>query len=122
MELKKGLNGKWKDTIILILIALVLAIAVWQVFGGDSKTQEGVISTSELSKSEEEIKLMGFLSQMQGVGEVDVMIYQTDEGEKSVVIVCDGAEDIQVQMHIREATATALGTTQQAIKIYLKKD
>ena len=121
MDVKKVVKGKWKDAIMLILIALVLAIAVWMVYGENGRQQESLVNATTISKTDEEIKLTAFLSQIKGVGDVDVMIYKTETGETSVAIVCDGANDIHVQMDIREAVATALGTTQQAIKIYLKK-
>ena len=119
MGVKTLMKSKWKDIILLILLAIALAFAIWQVFG-----KEGAKQTVNMQnvRSEEEIKLTELLSQIQGVGEVDVMISQTENGEKSVVVVCDGAKDIQVNMDVREAVATALGTTEQSIKIYLKKD
>ena len=123
MDIKNLFKSKWKDTVTFILIALILAIAVWLVFGKGAETTSSVSnSTTSAVSSEEEIKLAELLSQIQGVGEVDVMIYQTESGEKSVVVVCDGANNLQVNMDVREAAATALGTTQQAVKIYLKKD
>ena len=119
MDVKNFFKSKWKDTIVLILLAFVLAFAVWQVFGKD---KEQSVSITQTPTSEEELKLTQLLSQIQGVGEVSVMIYQTKEGEKSVVVVCDGANDLQVNMNVREAAAAALGTTKNAVKIYLKKD
>ena len=61
------------------------------------------------------------LNEINGVGEVDVMIHETEEGVQSVVVVCEGAENLLVNMHIREAVAAALGTDEKSVKIYLKK-
>ena len=119
MDLKNAFKKKWRDIFIFIVLAIVLAFAVWQVFG---KEENESVSLTQAPISDEELKLTQLLSQINGVGEVSVMIYQTEEGEKSVVIVCDGANDLQVHMDIREAAATALGTTKNAIKIYLKKE
>ena len=121
MNVKELFKSKWKDTLLLILIALLLMLAVLQVFGGQSDENVGSSSVGGTTSSSEEVKLAELLSQMQGVGAVDVMIYQTEDGEKSAVIVCDGANDLQVHINVREAAATALGTTQQSIKIYLKR-
>ena len=42
--------------------------------------------------------------------------------DAALVVVCEGANDFQVVMHVREAVAAALGTEQKAVKIYLKKE
>ena len=51
-----------------------------------------------------------------------MMVCETEEGVKSGVVVCDGANDFGVVMDIREAVAAALGTEEKAIKVYLKKE
>ena len=91
--------------------------AVWKVFyDGDTKN---VISVSG-SETEQKISLL--LKEIDGVGEANVMICETEEGVKSVVVVCEGARDLQVVMNVREAVAAALGTEEKAVKIYLKKE
>ena len=50
------------------------------------------------------------------------MICETEEGVLGAVVVCEGAKNIRVNMDIREAVATALGTKESAVKIYLKKN
>ena len=64
---------------------------------------------------------MALLEEMNGVGKAEVMVCETEDGVLGVVIVCEGANDLQVNMHVREAVATALGTAQNNVKIYLKK-
>lgn len=99
------------------MLALTLVFAVWKVFyDGDTKN---VISVSG-SETEQKISLL--LKEIDGVGEANVMIYETEEGVKSVVVVCEGARDLQVVMNVREAVAAALGTEEKAVKIYLKKE
>ena len=119
MDVKAISKLKRKDVILLILMALLLAFAVWQVFG---KENSQPTSNTQAMYSAEEIKLTELLSQINGVGKVEVMISKTEDGKKSVVVVCEGANNLQVNMDVREAVATALGTSEQAVKIYLKKD
>ena len=83
----------------------------------DGKT----LGTSGKQYSETERKLVSLLEEMNGVGEAEVMVCETEEGVLGVVIVCEGANDLQVNMHLREAVSTALGTAQSNVKIYLKK-
>ena len=48
-------------------------------------------------------------------------IYETEDGVQSVVVVCDGANDLRVVLNVREAVASALGTQEKNVKIYQKK-
>lgn len=110
-------DGKIKEILLIAALALTLVFAVWKVFyDGDTKN---VISVSG-SETEQKISLL--LKEIDGVGEANVMICETEEGVKSVVVVCEGARDLQVVMNVREAVAAALGTEEKAVKIYLKKE
>ena len=110
-------DGKIKELLLISVLALTLVFAVWKVFyDGDTKN---VISVSG-SETEQKISLL--LKEIDGVGEANVMICETEEGVKSVVVVCEGARDLQVVMNVREAVAAALGTEEKAVKIYLKKE
>lgn len=109
-------NGKRKEVFLLSVLGVVLCLAVWLVLA-DGKT----LVTSGKQYSETERKLVSLLEEMNGVGEAEVMVCETEEGVLGVVIVCEGANDLQVNMHLREAVSTALGTAQSNVKIYLKK-
>ena len=109
-------NGKIKDVLILCGLAIVLIVAAWKIF---YTKEEGVGVT--FTGTEAEQKVGKILESIEGVGDAEVMICATEEGVQGVVVVCEGANDLQVVMNVREAVATALGTEQKAIKIYLKK-
>ena len=111
------LRKSMKEWIFTLGVGLLLTIVAFQVFGDTSNTDMSVSS-----QSEKERKVSLLLQQIDGVGESDVMICETEEGVQSVVVVCDGANNLQVVLTIREAVATALGTNQAAVKIYLKKE
>ena len=98
-------------------LALILLVVVWQVFGVKDKA-----AVKEITYSEKEIKVARMLTEMEGVGDVEVMIYEGEEGVESVVVLCDGATDLRVIISVREAVATALGTEEKRIKVYLKKE
>ena len=113
------LRERRRELLIIFALALVLGFAVWKVFYDDTETASvGQIGT----QTETERKLGALLTEIDGVGEAEVMICETEEGVKSVVVVCRGAENLQVVMDIREAVAAALGTDEKSVKIYLKKD
>ena len=106
-----------KEALFLCGLAMLLIIVVWQVFGKNSKN-----ASSEITYSEKELKVARLLEKMEGVGDAEVMIYEGEGEVESVVVLCEGAEDIRVIMSVREAVATALGTEEKKIKVYLKKE
>ena len=114
----KFVSARRKELLILLAVAALLGFAVWKIFGQstDAQTNEAV------SLNATEQKLCALLREMDGVGEADVMICESEDGVQSVVVVCDGADDLRVVINIREAVAAALGTEEKAVKIYLKKD
>lgn len=108
---------KIKEMLLFCGLALILLVVVWQVFGVKDKA-----AVKEITYSEKEIKVARMLTEMEGVGDVEVMIYEGEEGVESVVVLCDGATDLRVIISVREAVATALGTEEKRIKVYLKKE
>lgn len=109
-------KNKLKNIALFFAIGAILAIAVWQVFFTNEEKSVSSVGASEL---EQELALL--LNEIDGVGDASVMIYETQEGVQSVVVVCDGANDLQVNMDVREAVAAALGTSEKSVKIYLRK-
>ncbi len=108
---------KWKDVLIVGILAIVLIVAIWRIFYTDKKE-----SAPTSTCSENEQKISEILAQMEGVGEAEVMICETEEGVQSVVVVCEGAKNLQVIINVREAVAAALGTHEKSVKVYLKKE
>ena len=115
-EKQRKINGKLKDIIVLGVLGIVLCVAIWLTMSNGKITV-----SSSVTYSQTESKLMALLEEIDGVGRAEVMVCETSDGIIGAVIVCDGAKDIKVNLHIREAVATALGTQQSNIKIYLKK-
>lgn len=109
--------GKWKDVLIIAALALILVIAVWRIFYSGKDSEETLATASE-----NEQKVSKLLAEIDGVGKAEVMICETEEGVQSVVVVCEGANDLQVIMDVREAVAAALGTQEKSVKVYLKKE
>ena len=112
------LDGRIKDVLLLAVLALVLVVAAWKIFYKDES--KDALSAVQASESEEKVGRL--LREIEGVGEANVMICETEDGVTGVVVVCEGANDLQVIMNVREAVAAALGTEEKAVKIYLKKE
>ena len=111
-------GGKVSEILWIAVSGFVLLISAWLLFYRDGKTT----STSKFSQTENEQKIGRLLENIEGVGEAEVMIYETEEGVQGAVVVCEGANDFFVVIKVREAVATALGTEEKSVKIYLKKE
>lgn len=114
---KKIFDKRIKDFLLLAAFAILLLFVAGKVFQSD-KSQ----TTYSENLSETEERVLRLLREIDGVGEADVIVYETKEGVQSVVVVCEGANDLKVIMDVREAVAAALGTEEKSIKIYLKKE
>ncbi len=111
-------KGRIKDIILLAILAIALLFATWKIFREDASkgNSVGVFAT------ENERKVAHILEEINGVGEAEVIVCEDENGVKSVVVVCEGANNFSVVMDVREAVAAALGTKENVIKIYQKKD
>lgn len=114
----RRLNGKIKDILLLGCFALALVFASWKIF--NTNDADTTFFSNAMSANEEKISRL--LSEMDGVGEAQVMICEENDEVQSVVVVCEGAGNFQVVIRIREAVAAALGTEEKAVKVYLKKE
>lgn len=104
-----------KEVVLFSVLSILLLVGAWLVFSEQTQT-------THTASTDTEKRLVAILENIDGVGEVDVMLSSAEDGEKGVVIVCEGANDIRVLISVREAAATALGIQQKNVKIYLKKD
>lgn len=115
---KKLKDNRIRDVLLLAVLAIILIVAAWKIFGSNEEQETLSYSTA----TEAERKISRLLTEIDGVGEASVMICESEDGVKSVVVVCEGANDLQVIMNVREAVSAALGTEEKEIKIYRKKN
>ena len=104
--------------IIVVLFLGLLLMTLGKYLPGDKKTITE--ENGSASYTEQEKKLAGILSQMDGVGEVEVFI-QTKDKTSSVLILTTGADDPVVNIRIRQAVRTIMQTDNENIKIVKKQ-
>lgn len=102
--------------IIALLLAALIAAAIFLYGGNLSSSSSQTDLTS--NRSEKEIKLMRILSEMEGVGDSEVMIYEDDGEIQGVVVVCEGADSIMTRNDILNAVSCALKIEKSYIAIY----
>ncbi len=112
----KLFSGRIRDLVLFGILGFVLFYAAWNTFRKKDSAEES------FALSDTEVKVMRILEQIDGVGEADVVVYEAQGETKSVVVVCEGANDLRVVMNVREAVAAALDTQQKSVKVYLKKE
>ncbi|HKL94220.1 MAG TPA: hypothetical protein VJZ69_02945 [Clostridia bacterium] len=125
-KLKKVKNIEFIACVFILAIALLLYSVINKAQAGSIKTVE-VDAETEVS-TEIETRLEQILSQIEGAGDVSVMItYSSEvqggnEGEISgVVVVASGADDIGVRLDLLQAVETALNVDVKFVNVFIKK-
>ncbi len=113
----KRFDGKIRDVALLILFGFLIVCGGWLIFHADDEENTALEYITDT-----EMKVLRLLEEMDGVGEANVIVYEGNGGVESVVVVCEGARDLQVVMNVQEAVASALGTDKKSVKIYLKQE
>ncbi len=116
IRFRKLFTSRIRDLVLFGVLGFILFYAAWKIFRKEDSAAES------FALSDTEVKVMRILEQLDGVGEADVVVYETQGEVKSVVVVCEGANDLRVVMEVREAVAAALNTQQKSVKVYLKKE
>ena len=144
-------SGKILEILVVIVLVVIVLVIVLSTFG-EKDTQE---KTAEVAYAQQlSAQLEEVLSQIEGAGNVKVMITVASEGETvlatetienadgsvttqpilvggevvvleeknpeitGVLIVADGANDLNVRFNLLEAAASVLNINQSIIKVY----
>ena len=100
--------------VVLLIVILISAVYVMDKVGKKSTAVSGTFS----EKTSSEIKLQEILSRIDGVGNTDVMINESEGKILGVIIVCDGADNIMTRSKILNAVSIALDVDKNLIAIY----
>jgi hypothetical protein len=109
----KFLKGKNAKYLVLMCVGIMLLIASMPIFGKNSGSG-GFDSYTEK-------RLKKILCEIEGVGDVDVMITSKNNVVEGVIIVAGGAEINSVKNNIYNAAVAALGVQPHKIEIFVKK-
>ncbi len=99
-----------KKYIVLLAAGLILLIMPW--FSGGAPA----------AKSSDEEKFRQVMENAEGVGKMEIMTNKTEKGAVSgVVIVAQGAQDLQVKKEIADAAAAAFNVVPHKIQVFSYK-
>ena len=114
--MKKLLEAIKANKTLLIILGLVLVlIIIVVIFYDNGQTQA---ATGGEQKSDTEIRLEDILSSIEGIGESNVLVTESENGIEGVVIVCEGADNIMTRNDIINAVSTALNIEKNIIAVY----
>lgn len=117
-KLKSIKNIRIIAVVFIIAIALIIYSSV--VASRESKTVSQ--SHQQTVQSEDEQRLSGILSQIDGAGQVQTMITRTDGQIVGVLVIADGAKNPYVRLKLMQASATALGVSEDVISVLCKQN
>jgi hypothetical protein len=96
-----------KKVLLPIFICLIPLVLILLIPSGDRK--------EEISEEE---RLCEMLSSISGVGECEIMISYTDDGEvDGVAVLCEGAESPSVRQSVKELFSSLYGIGRSRISI-----
>lgn len=117
-KLKSIKNIRIIAVVFIIAIALIIYSSV--VASRESKTVSQ--SQRQIVQSDDEQRLSGILSQIDGAGQVQTMITRTDGQIVGVLVIADGAKNPYVRLKLMQASATALGVSEDVISVLCKQN
>jgi len=117
-KLKSVKNIRIIAVVFIIAIALIIYSSV--VASRESKTVSQ--SQQQTVQSEDEQRLSSILSQIDGAGQVQTMITRTDGQIVGVLVIADGAKNPYVRLKLMQASATALGVSEDVISVLCKQN
>ena len=112
----KLLGNKKNQWLILLLVGILLVVIA--IPTKSSSEEKRVVDSKNWSTSETEQRLENILSQMQGIGEVHVMITYKQENEvEGVVVVAEGGEQGVTVQKITEVVRALFDVDSHKIKV-----
>ncbi len=104
--------------IIIIIFIIAIGLIIYSsVMTSLSAKDDG--ATSVMTSDEQ--RLSAILSNIDGAGEVETMITQSDGKIVGVIVIADGARDIAVRLRLMDAASTALGIDKNLVNVYTRK-
>ena len=110
---------KSNKAVIVIVVLIIILVGTIYFTGKSEEKSKTSNAFSTVQKTDTELRLEKLLSSIDGVGDTEVMVRETDGIISGVVIVCQGADSIATKNKIINAVSVALNIDKKNIAIYL---
>ena len=115
---KRMLQEKRLLTLLLLLVCgAALILMSYRMSETETPQRAQDIAYTEGSM---EARLARVLSQIEGAGQVEVLVMQNDAGILGVVIVADGAQQLTVRSDLMRAAMTALDVPAESVEVFAR--
>ena len=115
---KRMLQEKRLLTLLLMLVCgAALILMSYRMSETETPQRAQDITYTEGSM---EARLARVLSQIEGAGQVEVLVMQNDAGILGVVIVADGAQQLTVRSDLMRAAMTALDVPAESVEVFAR--
>lgn len=112
-SLRKLFENRTARIILLCVLALVLLIAIYEVFFASEST------ASSYDETEAEARISSMLERVEGIDEASVMIVEEEGVTVSCIVVYRGEDSILSRMRILDITSSALSIPKEKVQVYL---
>lgn len=131
-KIKKMFSSKDKkieNLIFLLAILIITLICINYIMEDDEKTDEkkkyaGAVlaSSTDIDSNSLEERIESILQKINGVGKVSVLLTYNEEELEGIVIVAEGASNLQTKVNIISAVEAVTGLGKHKIKVYEMKE
>lgn len=107
--------GKIKNLQLIVAVFIIaVALIIYSNVASEKETEP--VSVSSVM-TEEEKRLSNVLENIEGAGQVEVMITRKDDEVVGILVIAEGADDISVQLKLQRATVSAMGVDKDVVEI-----
>lgn len=118
----KKLKSVKNIRIIAVVFIIAIALIIYSSVVATRESKTAFQSQQQTVQSEDEQRLSSILSQIDGAGQVQTMITRTDGQIVGVLVIADGAKNPYVRLKLMQASATALGVSEDVISVLCKQN
>lgn len=116
----KKLKGVKNIRIIAVVFIIAIALIIYSTVTTTRAKDTTQVST--VTQTEEETRLSNILSNIEGAGEVQTMITKSDGQIVGVLVIADGAKNPMVRLRLLQASASALGISEDVISVLCRQN
>lgn len=116
-ELVKKLKSIKNVRIIALVFIIALGLIIYSTV---SATKEEDVKSTVQTQNEDEARLSSILSNINGAGEVESLITESDGKIVGVLVIAQGADNPLVRLRLVQAVSSALGVDEDIVCVLAK--